>query len=302
MGKIIVFGSLNMDLSIAAERMPRQGETLAGRDFCTNPGGKGANQAVAAAKAGAKTEMLGAVGADAFGEELIGALEGYGVGCGEVRTEEGTTTGVAVIVRTEGDNRIILSHGANGLSYPEAAAGKVAALGGEGDIFLAQMECDMQTTVAALHAAHAAGMRTLLNAAPPERLPEEAWGDVDIVCVNETECQALVGILPAGPGSAHEALEALRALGPCCAIVTLGAQGSCASDGGSFIEMPADRISAVDTTASGDTYIGYLAAGYVSGLGLREAMQRATHAAGLTASKVGAQQAIPTADEVIALG
>lgn len=302
MGRAIVFGSLNMDLSIAADRMPQQGETLAGHDFCTNPGGKGANQAVAAAKAGAKTEMLGAVGADAFGEELKGTLEGYGVGCADVRAEEGVTTGVAVIVRTGGDNRIILNRGANGIPAPEAWAEKVASLGGEGDIFLAQMECDMKTTAAALHAAHASGMRTLLNAAPPEHLSEEAWKDVDIVCVNETECQALVGILPTGPESARKALEALCALGPACAVVTLGAQGSCALDPDGFIEMPADKISAVDTTASGDTYIGYLAAGYVSGLGLRKAMQRATHAAGLTASKVGAQQAIPTADEVDALG
>ncbi len=298
MGNALVFGSLNMDLSIACGRMPQQGETLAGSGFCTNPGGKGANQAVAAAKAGAATSMIGSVGNDAFGHELIEGLAGYGVECSGVTVAPGVPTGVAVIIRTEGDNRIILDHGANGRSCAAEVASEIRQRGAAGDIFLTQMECDLETTACALHAAHEAGMRTLLNAAPPEKLPDAAWADVDIICVNETECAALVGILPTSRESAREALSALCALGPEVAIVTLGAEGSSGLSEGRFISVAADRIEAVDTTASGDTYIGYLAAGYVSGMGLEEAMQRATHAAGLTATRIGAQQAIPVASEV----
>lgn len=301
MNSVIVYGSLNMDLSIAAERMPKQGETLAGDGFCTNPGGKGANQAVAAAKAGAPTLMFGAVGDDVFAPVLTDALIDAGVDCHGVKSLEHTSTGVAVILRTEGDNRIVLDHGANGYEAPEEMARAVAAAGMPGDLLLAQMECDLATTEAVLHAAHEKGIRTLLNVAPPEKLPESILKDVDIVCVNETECEALVDILPTDEETSRQALSALAALGPTTAIVTLGSKGSAALSEGRFVAVPADAISPVDTTASGDTYIGYLAQGYVSGLGLDECMQRATHAAGITATRVGAQQAIPRAEEVDAL-
>ena len=301
MNTVVVFGSLNMDLSIAAERMPKQGETLAGEGFCKNPGGKGANQAVAAAKAGAPTLMFGAVGEDVFGSALVDALDKAGVDTTGVKRLSDTSTGVAVILRTQGDNRIVLDHGANGLEAPEEMAEAVAAAGDAGDMLLCQMECDLETTAAVLHAAHAKGIRTLLNVAPPEKLPSGIWEDVDIVCVNETEAEALVGILPQDEESERQALSALSALGPATAIITLGGKGSVALEDGRFLEVPADRICPVDTTASGDTYIGYLAQGYVSGLGLDESMQRATHAAGLTATRVGAQQAIPCAEEVDAL-
>ncbi|MGN0071260.1 MAG: ribokinase [Atopobiaceae bacterium] len=301
MNSVIVYGSLNMDLSIAAERMPKQGETLAGEGFCTNPGGKGANQAVAAAKARARTLMFGAIGDDVFGPALTDALAEAGVACSGVKTLRDTSTGVAVILRTAGDNRIVLDHGANGCHAPEEMAEAVASAGKAGDMLLCQMECDLETTSAVLHAAHAKGMRTLLNVAPPEKLPSSIWSDVDIVCVNETECEALVGILPADEATTRQALAALVALGAGAAVITLGGKGSAALQDGKLVHVPADRIEAVDTTAAGDTYIGYLAQGYVSGLGLDESMQRATHAAGLTATRVGAQQAIPAAEEVDAL-
>lgn len=298
MGNVVVFGSLNMDLTIESERAPRQGETIAGWGFFTNPGGKGANQAVAAAKSGAPTYLIGAAGCDAFGDELVSVLEGYGVNVDEVARVEGVETGVAVILRTQGDNRIVLSPGANhalGIVDVDAALDRVAR---PGDVFVAQMECDVAATVAALASARRCGLRTILNVAPPQELPAEAWEGVEAVCVNETECEAVCGILPGDEDALRRALEALVALGPDTAIVTLGARGSAALEGERYVRCQPADVRAVDTTGAGDTFIGVVAAMLAAGEPLEGAMERASYASGLAASRVGAQQAIPSAAEV----
>lgn len=298
MNSVVVFGSLNMDLTIESERMPLQGETIPGKGFFTNPGGKGANQAVAAAKSGVPTYLIGAAGQDLFGDQLVSGLVGHGVRCDELARTKGVETGVAVVLRSQGDNRIVLSPGANHalkIADVDSALDYVAR---RGDVFLAQLECDFETTVAALASAKARGMRTIVNVAPPRDLPDEAWANIDVVCVNETECQAVCGIFPDDEDSLERALIALTAKGPDTAIVTLGGRGSVALSDGRIIRQEALRVRAVDTTAAGDTFIGVVAASMVSGLPLEEGMRWASCAAGITASRVGAQQAIPTALEV----
>lgn len=300
MSSVVVFGSLNMDLAIQSERMPQQGETIPGRGFFVNAGGKGANQAVAAAKFGVVTHLIGAVGTDVFGEQLVTGLEGYGVTCDEVRRVDDVETGVAVVLRSGGDNRIILSPGANhalGISEVDAALDRVAR---PGDVFLAQLECDVETTVAALESAHARGMVTVLNAAPAQELDARIWASVDALCVNETECEAICGILPVDEGSLRRALEALVALGPRTAIVTLGERGSAALSDGREIRQSAMRVETVDTTAAGDTFTGVMAAARLTGLSLEQSMEWASCAAALTASRSGAQQSIPVHAEVTA--
>lgn len=301
MSSVVVFGSLNMDLAVESERMPQQGETIPGWGFFINAGGKGANQAVAAAKFGAVTHLIGAVGRDVFGEQLIAGLEGYDVSCDEVRRVDDAETGVAVVLRSEGDNRIILSPGANhalGVSAVNAALDRVAQ---PGDVFLTQLECDLKTTVTALEGAHARGMVTILNAAPAQELDANVWASVDVLCVNETECEAICGILPVDEESLRRALEALVGLGPRTAIVTLGKRGSAALSTGHEIRQDAMRVETVDTTAAGDTFIGVMVAAQLMGHTLEQSMEWASCAAAITASRNGAQQSIPIYAEVAAV-
>lgn len=305
MARVIVFGSMNMDLSIECDRMPAAGETIGGHDFITNPGGKGANQAVAAARLGAEVRMVAAVGADGFGAELVAGLEAAGVDCSRVTRAEGTSTGVAVIVRSAGDNRIVLSAGANHLLGPGDVARALREAAEPGDVLLVQGECDEAATLAALREARALGMFTVYNPAPARPMPDAAWADVDLVCLNETECELMCGVRPDGERGCELAAARLRELGAGSVAITLGSAGSVgfdAADPGTAVRVPAARAEVVDTTAAGDTYIGALAAGRAAGMPLAEAMAWGSAAAALTVGRLGAQQAIPTADEVEATG
>lgn len=299
MAKVVVFGSMNMDLSIDAPRVPEAGETLAGSGFVVNPGGKGANQAVAAARLGAPVRMLAAVGADAFGAELLRGLRADGVDCADVRRLGDDVTGVAVIVRTQGENRIVLSPGANhALGAEDVDRGLRRAIE-PGDVLLTQGECDERATAAALRTAHELGAFTLLNPAPARPVPLELWESVDLVCLNETECQVMCGILPHDDASCLEAARCLRAMGAGAVVITLGAAGSLGLAGaGDPIRIAAAPARVVDTTAAGDTFIGALAAARLRGLSLEEAMRLGASAAALTVSRLGAQPSIPYAREV----
>ena len=282
-GIVAVFGSMNMDLSVACERIPRAGETVGGSGFITNAGGKGANQAVAAARMGACTHMIGAVGRDAFGASLVAGLQDAGVDCDFVVHRDDVETGTTTIIRCEGDNRIVLSPGANHALAGEDVARALRRLVADeldgdaseiapaaGSVFIAQGECDLAATAEALVCAHELGFYTVFNPAPACDVPAEAWSAVDLVCPNETECQVLTGILP---------------------TVTLG-------DGGELLRMPALSSTVVDTTAAGDTFIGALAAARLEGLPLFECMAAGARASAVTVSRLGAQQSIPTRAEV----
>ena len=314
-GIVVVFGSMNMDLSVACERMPGAGETVNGHGFLTNAGGKGANQAVAAARMGAATHMVAAVGEDAFGRELVAGLEAAGVDCAHVAHRADIETGTATIIRCAGDNRIVLSPGANhALTGGDAAAAIRGIVSAEladegvidaaiapaaGSVFIAQGECDLAATAEAIACAHELGFYTVFNPAPACDLPAEAWRHVDLVCPNEHECELICGVMPGDDASCKAALEALVAKGAGAAVITLGGAGSVTlGEDGEPLRMPSLSREVVDTTAAGDTYIGALAAARVEGAPLFECMAAGARAAAVTVSRLGAQQSIPTREEV----
>lgn len=298
MRKVIVFGSLNMDLSIESDRLPLEGETMFGRNFIVNAGGKGANQAVAAAKMGAEVHMVGAVGGDLFGDHLIASLAETGVGCEYVTRCENVATGVAVIIRCKGDNRIILGAGAN--LYPTAhdAACAIEELAQPEDIFLTQLECDFDETLGALRYAHEKDLYTVINPAPACELPAEIYHSIDMLVVNETECELLTGIYPADENACRRALQLFCDRGVETAIITLGERGSILQSSGQTLVSIPPTVNAVDTTCAGDTYIGAMVAAHTRACSLDEAMELATNASALTTTTVGAQQSIPHLEDV----
>lgn len=298
MPRVIVFGSLNMDLSIACERLPQAGETLMGYGFLTNPGGKGANQAVAAAKLGAPTTMIGAVGADGFGEQLVATLENAGVDCSEVARAEEVPTGVASIIRTNGENRIILDPGANHVIEKNAAVTALDRAAQPGDVLVTQLECPAAVTYALLRHAREQGLVTMFNPAPAQEIPADVWPSIDLVCLNETECALIAGIEPNDSASCERAMRELAVRGAHSVVVTLGEHGAMALREGRIVHIDACRVDAVDSTAAGDTFVGALAAASVENMPFEDALQLATCAAALTVTKTGAQQAIPTRTEV----
>lgn len=302
MPKVIVFGSMNMDLSIDAPRVPDAGETLAGSGFITAAGGKGANQAVAAARLGADVRMIAAVGEDGFGETLVRGLAGAGADVSLVRRLPGASTGVAVILRTAGENRIVLHAGANHALGAEDIASDLRRIGEKNDILVTQGECAPAATEAALRAARELGLYTIYNPAPARPEPDDLWPCVDLVCLNETECQLMCGILPSDAGTCRAAADRLRALGAGAVVITLGAAGSFGvGPDGAELRIAAMPATVVDTTGAGDTFIGALAAGRARGLSLGDSMSWGAAAAAVAVSRLGAQPSIPTAAEVEAL-
>ena len=298
MSKVIVFGSLNMDLSVESPHMPKLGETVIGGGFVTNPGGKGANQAVAAAKLGAQVQMIGAVGADAFGDQMLAALADAGVSCERVARTQDAPTGVALITRVGGDNFITVDSGANmvaGIDDVKAALDDIAQ---PGDVFLCQLECDFDTTMQALKYAHEQGLYTVVNPAPARELPDWVLSYLDFVVVNEGECETITGIYPDDEATCRAAMDKLVAAGVGLVAVTLGARGSMVLAGDEFLVSTPPAVKAVDTTCAGDTYIGAFLAAHARGESAADALDLATKASALATTKVGAQQSIPLLAEV----
>ncbi|MEY8677971.1 ribokinase [Granulimonas faecalis] len=296
--KALVFGSMNMDLSICCARIPAAGETIDGDSFITNPGGKGANQAVAASRMGAPVTMVAAVGDDTFGSVLLGCLDGAGIDVSAVRTVTEVPTGTATIIRVDGDNRIILDHGANYCLSSADVCDAVDRFGEPGDVFLTQFECEPDATAAALAHAHDRGLFTMVNPAPARPIPDDFWRSVDYLCMNETECESITGDFPFGPEDASMAARKIAGKGVSQVVVTLGSKGSYGYDRGEECFVPARCVDAVDTTAAGDTFIGAMVSGHLMGMGFRESMELATCASALTVQRVGAQQSIPSLAEV----
>jgi ribokinase len=293
MGRIVVVGSLNMDLVFRVARAPAAGETLTGRSFSTAPGGKGANQAIACARMGARVAMVGCVGADDFGATLRQGLIGDGVDATLVTQVGDAPTGVAlVMVEDGGQNRIVVAPGANARVTPgslEAARGTIAAA----DMLVLQLETPLDAVTRAAEIARAAGRKVMLNPAPAQPLPDRVWPSIDILAPNESEASALAGVTVVDVDSACEAARRLRARGVGLVVVTLGARGVVIADAVGERHYPAFPAQALDTTAAGDTFLGAFAAGLTEGLDTVAAAELGQRAAAICVAREGAQPSIP---------
>jgi ribokinase len=296
--RVVVFGSLNMDLVVRVPRMPAAGETLTGHGFLSNAGGKGANQAVACARQGASVAMAGRVGADAFGAELRAGLLTEGIDARGVGTAEGVSTGVAaILVDDAAQNCIAVVPGANALVTPADAEALRHVLEGAA-LLLLQLEVPIQAVLRAAQVAREAGCTVLLNPAPARDLPDALWPLIDILVVNETEARMLSGLAAVDAANAAEAAALLAKRGPREVIVTLGADGVVWHSPHGVRGFPAKTVKAVDTTAAGDTFIGALAALRVEGRPMEEALAHAIRAAAICVTRAGAQASMPTRAEV----
>lgn len=297
MKKIIVLGSLNMDLTIQSDAIPAKGETIHGYDFFTNPGGKGGNQAVASAKLGSDTEMIACVGDDMFGKEMISKLDSYGIKTSNVMISKDSSTGVAMIIRCENDNRIILGSGANYAITFEDVKSRFDKIANKGDIFLTQLENKYEVVIDSLKYAKEKGLYTVFNPAPARVLDKEVYKYIDLIVVNQSECQLLTGIYPDNEESYKKALHEFKERG-CNAIITLGCDGSITLVDDVMFFVDSVHVDAVDTTAAGDSYIGALCNYLSEGKDLVEAMKYGAKVAAITVTRKGAQIAIPTKNEV----
>lgn len=298
MGYITVIGSLNMDLVVRTPKIPRAGETLAGTDFHLIPGGKGANQSVALARAGAVTRMVGCVGMDAFGPVLLQSLSSAGVDILAVAKLEGAPTGTATILVEEGgENRIIIVAGANGMVSTDYIQTQWPAIQ-QSDLILLQHEIPLPTIHAIIERAYADGIRVILNPAPIYPIPMSILSKIDTLILNEVEAAALTGLDVFDRTTAREAARSLLNQGVDTAIITLGSRGAVLQNARQELFQPAFKVDVVDTTAAGDTFTGGYAACIINDQQPAEALLYATAASALAVTRLGAQTSIPNGDEV----
>jgi ribokinase len=292
--KVVVVGSLNMDLVARAQRLPRAGETLPGESFFTVPGGKGANQAVAVARLGGSVAMIGNVGDDDYGRQLHRALYVEGIDCQGVSTCPGVSSGVALItVDAASQNCIVIIPGGNGLLTPQSVQ-RFDALLQAAEVVICQLEVPVDTVAWTLARARELGKQVILNPAPATGpLPADWFACIDYLTPNESEAEALTGVAVTDQDSARRAGERLLQLGAGKVIITLGAQGALLITAQGHRHYPAPVVQPLDTTAAGDTFIGGFAAGLVRGLEEGEAIAFGQRAAALSVTRAGAQPSIP---------
>jgi ribokinase len=291
---ILVFGSVNLDLIVPVPALPGPGETVLGEALKAEPGGKGANQAVAAARDGAAVRFVGAVGQDAFAAPALATLRDAGVDLSSLATVAGATGAAVICVDPAGRNQIAVAPGAN--LAARASQVEDAALS-PGTTLVLQREVDAGETAALIARARARGARIVLSLAPPLPLPGEALAAVDVLLVNASEA----AVLAAARGVPAEPASLRHALGGPDVIITRGEEGAVAATAAGVLHQPAFAVTAADTTAAGDTFAGVLAAGLDRGLSLPAAMRRAAAAAAITCTRAGSQGSIATAAETDAL-
>lgn len=294
---ITVIGSVNMDLIATTQRLPEPGETVTGTDFTTAPGGKGANQALAARRAGALVRMCGAVGDDAFATEALALLKYAGADLGAVRRLDGATGTAMILVGGDGENMIVIIAGANGKVTAQDAGQAVARMA-EGDTLVLQMEIPEASIETALLTARAKQVRSILNIAPLTEAVERLAPLADIVIANETEFALLSGRPAETLDAARAELTALHGRTGQCMIITLGKDGVLWARDGKIEHVESLEIRPVDTVGAGDTFCGYLAQGLDAGMDFASAIRRAAVAGALACLKPGAQPSIPVSSEV----
>ncbi|GIV63824.1 MAG: ribokinase [Bellilinea sp.] len=292
---IVVVGSLNMDLVVRAPRHPQPGETLIGGEFQTFPGGKGANQAVAAARLGAEVRMIGRVGRDAFGEALLETVQRDGVDTTFIRRDEQAATGVALItLDAAGQNTIVVAPGANMRVTPQDIEDSAAAFAGA-DLLLMQLECPLESVQAAARLAHRHGLQVVLNPAPARPLPPDLLAQTDYLLPNQPELR----LLAEGEEDVNRAAARLLTRGVRNLVVTLGEEGALLVTPHGQEKLPAFPVKVVDTVAAGDAFAGAFCVALAEGKPLHEAVIWGNAAGAIAVTRPGAQPSMPTRDELI---
>ncbi|PWB72526.1 MAG: ribokinase [Anaerolineales bacterium] len=295
MPDILVVGSLNADLVVRTPRFPQPGETISGEDLQVIPGGKGANQAVAAVRLGANVSMLGRVGRDNFGNFLLENLDQNKVDTKLIRRDDASTGTAIIVLDSNGQNSIVLSAGANGKVSPSDVE---HASFSDFNLLLLQLEIPTPTVYSAAQRAKESGVRVLLNPAPAKELPDDLIALADFLIPNETELSLLTGTDVKDIPSAEQAAKKLRERGAKHVIVTLGEKGALLVTGGQTTHINSYKVDVVDTTAAGDAFIGGFATSVLQNKSLEESVRFGCACGALTATKFGAQPSLPTKEEV----
>ena len=299
--RIIVVGSINMDLVFRTHQLPRPGETRTGHSFQQVPGGKGANQAVAAVRLGAKVSMVGRIGDDGFGRTLIDGLNAEGIDTSFVKVTPNCSSGLAVIgVEDSGQNCITVIPGANGFVTPDDV---IAAeeLFPSAEVLLLQFEIPLPAVQKAVELAHHYGVKIILDPAPSVRFAPADLLQVDVICPNETEAESLSGQVVDSVETAMSAVQQIGSRGPQISLITLGSEGVVVFDGKTSEHVPPFSVDAVDTTAAGDAFAAAFGIALAEQMSVSEATRFAAAAGALATIQHGAQPAMPTRDAIEAL-
>jgi ribokinase len=298
---VLVFGSINMDLVVYTPRFLKPGETLSGTSFFTAPGGKGANQAVAASRLGVPTSMIGRVGGDVFGSALLENLQKDRVDTSGILVESGQSSGIAVItVDAAAENTIIIVAGANG-DFDQSDIARLTSMLNPESILMLQLEIPLNFVVTAAQEAKKSKALVILDPAPARSLPIELYPLIDVITPNENEVAGLVGFVVNDEATAQSAARILLQRGVKRVIIKLGGKGAFYADAECEEFIPAYKVNAIDTVAAGDAFNGALAAGLSEGLPLRDALQWGMAAGALSTTKRGAQPSLPNRSELESL-
>lgn len=296
--KILVIGSSNTDMTIKGDRLPKPGETVIGGEFKMGPGGKGANQAVAAKRLGGDVSFVCKVGNDIFGDNALSGYRREGLDISHVLRSSKPSGTALILVDDSGENVISVAAGANGDLTPGDIEGMRDVIA-SADYLILQLEIPVPSIVAAAKIAHEAGVYVILNPAPACELPLEVFRYISLITPNQTEASIMTGIQVSDEDSLSEAVSALMTLGVKDVVVTLGSKGSLVCTGGEKVMVPARKVKAVDATAAGDTFCGALCVALSEGKTLVEAAFFATAASALTVQKMGAQDSIPFRADIV---
>ncbi|CAN5851839.1 ribokinase [soil metagenome] len=297
-GSIVVVGSTNTDMVIKTDRFPQPGETLLGGEFFLNPGGKGANQAVAAARLGGQVTFVAKVGIDLFGQQAREQFRNEGIVTDYISTDPERPSGVALItVDGKGENTIVVASGANGTLSPQDLAQAQPAIY-EAEVLLLQLESPMVTVSGAARMGANAGARVILNPAPAATLPDDLFPTLFLITPNRSEAEALTGVKINTLADAEAAARKLQEKGVANVVVTMGSEGAYLLEGEKGTHVPAPVVTPLDSTAAGDVFNGALAVGLAEGLELEEAVRFASQVAAISVTRLGAQASAPYRHEV----
>ncbi|MHA4896028.1 ribokinase [Pedobacter sp. PWIIR3] len=296
---IIIVGSMNMDMVVRTNHIPKPGETIMGTDFLMNPGGKGANQAVAVARLSGKAKFIGKIGNDLFGRQAAQLFREEGVDTTGLHSDPSLPSGIALItVDKHGENSIVVAPGANSSLEITEVEEQINDTP-EAQVMLVQLEIPLTTVAHAISVSKARGLKIILNPAPAQTLSDEFLGNIDIITPNETEAELLTGVKVVDMDSAKEAARSLGRKGITTVIITLGQRGALLYQDEKFHHIHTPKTNALDTTAAGDVFNGALAVAITEGKEMPAAVEFACRAASISVTRLGAQSSIPYRNELL---